>query len=51
MGISGPGALAMHTENSVHAAIVNSLRGPTRDLVGLIEFDADLENILEEVLN
>ena len=46
--LQAQGALVMHTENSVHAAIVNSLRGPTRDLVGFIGFDADLKRILEE---
>ena len=40
--------MATHTKNSVHAAIVNSLRGPTRDLIGFIGFD-DIEKILEEV--
>ena len=28
------GAISTHTENSVRAAIINSLRGPARDLVG-----------------
>ena len=45
------GAIATHTENSVRAAIVNSLRGPARDLVGFVGFDADLERILMEVTN
>ena len=45
------GALAMHTENSVRAAIINSLRGPARDLVGFIGFDAELERILMEATN
>ena len=45
------GAIATHRENSVRAAIVNSLRGPARDLVGFIGFDADLERILMEVTN
>ena len=45
------GAIATHTENSVRAAIVNSLRGPARDLVGFVGFDAPLERILAEVTN
>ena len=45
------GAIATHTKNSVRAAIVNSLRGPARDLVGFFSFDADLERILMEVTN
>ena len=45
------GAIATHTENSVRAAIVNSLRGLARDLVGFVNFDADLERILMEVTN
>ena len=45
------GAIATHTENSVRAAIVNSLRGPARDLVGFVGFDAPLEKILAEVTN
>ena len=43
--------IATHRENSVRTAIVNSLRGPARDLVGFIGFDADLERILMEVTN
>ena len=43
------GAIATHTENSVRAAIVNSLRGPARDLAGFVGFDANLEKILMEV--
>ena len=45
------GAIATHTENSVRAAIVNSPRGPARDLVGFVGFDAPLEKILAEVTN
>ena len=45
------GAIATHTENSVRAAIVNSLRGPARDLVGFVRFNANLEKILMEVTN
>ena len=45
------GAIATHTENSVGAAIINSLRGPARDLVGFVGFDANLEKILMEVTN
>ena len=45
------GAIATHTENSVRTAIVNSLRGPARDLVGFVGFDAPLEKILAEVTN
>ena len=45
------GVMAMHTENSVRAAIVNSLRGPARDLVGFVGFYAELERILMEVTN
>ena len=45
------GAIATHTENSVRAAIVNSLRGPARDLVRFVGFDAPLEKILAEVTN
>ena len=45
------GAIATHTKNSVRAAIVNSLRGPARDLVGFVGFNADLERILMEVTN
>ena len=41
--------MATHTKNSVHAAIVNSLRGPTQDLIGFVGFDADIERILDEV--
>ena len=37
------GVIATHRENSVRAAIVNSLRGLARDLVGFVGFDADLE--------
>ena len=44
------GAKATHTENSVRAAIVNSLRGPARDLVGFVGFDTNLEKILMEVI-
>ena len=43
------GAIATHTENSVMAAIINSLQGPARYLVGFIRFDANLEKILMEV--
>ena len=45
------GVIATHTENSVRAAIINSLRGPARDLVGFIRFDTNLEKILMEVTN
>ena len=45
------GSLATHTENSVRAVIVNSLWGPARDLIGFVGFDANLEKILEEVIN
>ena len=45
------GAIATHTENSMRAAIINSLRGPARDLVGFIRFNANLEKILIEVTN
>ena len=45
------GAIATHTKNSVRAAIVNSLRGPARDLVGFVGFDAPLGKILAEVTN
>ena len=45
------GAIATHTKNSMRVAIVNSLRGPARDLVGFVGFDADLERILMEVTN
>ena len=44
-------AIATHTKNSVRAAIINSLQGLARDLVGFIGFDADLERILMEVTN
>ena len=44
-------AIATHRENSMRAAILNSLQGPARDLVGFIGFDADLERILMEVTN
>ena len=43
--------ISTHTENSVRAAIINSLRGPARDLVGFIRFDTNLEKILMEVTN
>ena len=45
------GAIATPRENSVRAAIVNSIRGLARDLVGFVGFDADLERILMEVTN
>ena len=45
------GAIVTHRENSMRATIMNSLRGPARDLVGFIGFDADLERILMEVTN
>ena len=45
------GVMAMHTKNSMRAAIVNSLRGPARDLVEFVGFDAELERILMEVTN
>ena len=45
------GAIATHTENSMRAAIINSLREPARNLVGFIGFDANLEKILLEVTN
>ena len=45
------GAIVTHTENSVRAAIINSLQGPARDLVGFVKFDANLEKILMEVTN
>ena len=45
------GVIVTHTKNSMRAAIINSLRGPARDLVGFIGFDADLERILMEVTN
>ena len=45
------GEMASCTKNSVRAAIVNSLQGPARDLVGFIGFDAELERILMEVTN
>ena len=44
-------AIATHTENSMRAAIVNSLQGPVRDLVGFVGFDTNLEKILMEVTN
>ena len=43
--------MATHTKTSVRAAIVNSLRGPARDLVGFISFNTELERILMEVTN
>ena len=43
------GAMATHTKNSVHAAIVNSLQGPAQHLIGFVGFDADIERILDEV--
>ena len=45
------GVIATHTKNSVRTAIVNSLQGPARDLVGFIGFNTDLERILMEVTN
>ena len=45
------GAMVTHTENSVRAAIMNSLQGSAHDSVGFIGFDADLEKILKEVMN
>ena len=45
------GAMATHTENSVRAAIINSLQGLARDLVGFVGFNAELERILMEVTN
>ena len=45
------GVIATHTENSMRAAIINSLRGLARDLVGFVSFDADLERILMKVTN
>ena len=45
------GVIATHTKNSMRTAIVNSLQGPARDLVGFVGFDADLERILMEVTN
>ena len=35
----------------MRVAIINSLLGPARDLVGFVGFDADLERILMEVTN
>ena len=45
------GVIATYTENSVRAAIINSLRGPARNLVGFVGFDTNLEKILVEVTN
>ena len=45
------GAMATHTKNSMRAAIVNSLRGLARDLVGFVGFNVELERILMEVTN
>ena len=44
-------AIDTHTENSVRAAIVNSFRGPARELVGFIGYSADINLILSEVSN
>ena len=44
------GAMATHTENSVRAAIVNSLQGPARDLIGFVGFDADIEKSWKKLL-
>ena len=45
------GVMDTHTENSVRAAIFNSLRGPARELVGFIRYSADVNLILNEVSN
>ena len=45
------GVMDTHTENSVQAAIVNSVRGPAGELVGFIEYSADINLILSEVSN
>ena len=45
------GALRTHAENAVRAAIVNSLRGPARELVGFIGYTAPIEVIVEEIEN
>ena len=45
------GAMDTHTENSVRAAIVNSLRGPARELVGFTGYSADINFILNEMSN
>ena len=45
------GVMDTHTENSVRAAIVNSLRGPARELVSFIGYSADINLILSEVSN
>ena len=45
------GAMDTPTENAVRAAIVNSLRGPARELVGFIGYSADINLILSEVSN
>ena len=39
------GVMDTHTENSVRAAIVNSLRGPARELVGFIGYSANINLI------
>ena len=44
-------AMDTHTENSVRAAIVNSLRVPTRELIGFIGYSTNINLILNEVSN
>ena len=45
------GVMDAHTENSVRAVIVNSLRGPARELVGFKWYSANVNLILSEVNN
>ena len=45
------GVMDTHTENYVRAAVVNSLRGPARELVGFIGYSANINLILSEVSN
>ena len=50
-GFQVRGAMDTHPENSVRATIVNSLRGPARELVGFVGYSADINLILSEVSN
>ena len=45
------GAMDTQTEISVRATVVNSLRGPARELVGFTGYYADINLILSDVSN
>ena len=49
MVIPSGGVLNSHAEEAVQSGIIQLVRGEVRELIGIIGFQADLTNILDQV--